>query len=267
MLARRVVVSVPRCFSSVDEVIDGLAGLERDFVDARDRRGVFVTAYLVVTRILGDWLALGRFRREDLVSRYLVVFADAYRRALTRYEHPAGAGVPEAWKQAFDASRAGSISVLQDLLLGLNAHINFDLPHAVLEAGLDFECDACRRDHARIHEALRAATPPVRRRICSMYGSGSRVLGALFCRAVDHVIADTFERARRNAWAWAAALHAAPSTGERERLAKALDERAVRAGLRVLDARYAPVRCIRSLHRAEPATPAAQKSNWNRVIT
>jgi hypothetical protein len=41
----------------------------------------------------------------------------------------AGAAVPQAWQIAFAGARSGNMSGLGDLLLGMNAHINRDLPY------------------------------------------------------------------------------------------------------------------------------------------
>jgi hypothetical protein len=87
------------------------------------------------------------------------VFADLYLDALDAYrDDPASA--PRPWRVAFGAP-AGA-RPLQHVLLGINAHINYDLPQALLgvitdeEFGQPATMARRRRDHERIDGVLTA---------------------------------------------------------------------------------------------------------------
>ena len=77
-----------------------------------------------------------------------------------------GGHVPRPWRLAFQADP--ELPTIVHLLLGMNAHINYDLPPATLSVitDHDFEdpllIDRRRRDHERIDQILAGAS---RRRI------------------------------------------------------------------------------------------------------
>jgi hypothetical protein len=240
-------IAVPPAFTRVQDVIDGLADLEKAMSAARDRRGPYVTTYLVNTRCVQASLGRGVFHNTPMVAHCVVVFANAYRDALAGYEQGERQAVPEAWRQAFDACRDGKASILQNLLLGINAHINFDLPHTVLQAGLDTHCHRCYGDHARINDVLRHASPLVRRRIAAVYASRLHVANWLFGRAIDAAVAVALARARRQAWRLAQTLASAPSAAARMHVAQAINDRAVLAGRLILAHHHQPARCIAAL--------------------
>jgi hypothetical protein len=242
-------IAIPAESRSVDDVLAALLHLEEGFRQANDRRGVFVSAYLVITRMLDEWVSERRFHRNNLVAHYVIAFANAYLRALAAFEDSGRSKIAGAWRQALTASRRGSGSLIQDLLLGINAHINHDLPFAIIEAGLDVDCDLCRRDHLRINEALRQAIPLVRERVVEFYEPCPRIASAICGRVVDSAVAEALVASRSNSWQWATALQSASSGHERRRIATILDERATAVGDRMLAARYRPLRCIRYLHR------------------
>ncbi|RZS95926.1 DUF5995 family protein [Cecembia calidifontis] len=92
-----------------------------------DRRHVFLQCYTLMSRNMYVSIEEKHFSDPLWVSTLLVRFSDYYFEALDLYqsEHP---HVPSVWKQAHDASKNPEPHVLQNLLLGVNAHINYDLP-------------------------------------------------------------------------------------------------------------------------------------------
>lgn len=66
------------------------------------------------------------------VSTLLVRFSDYYFDALDLYQSNRPKA-PSVWRQAHDAANNPETNVLQNLLLGVNAHINYDLPLALYD--------------------------------------------------------------------------------------------------------------------------------------
>jgi hypothetical protein len=97
-------ITLPPPFASTADVEAGLAALERHFHATADRRGVFVTAYLTITRAVMAQCAAGGFRDAAWVGRYLVAFGTRYRMALDAYLAGDRARAPKAWRLAFDAA-------------------------------------------------------------------------------------------------------------------------------------------------------------------
>jgi len=264
MSPRRSVL-VPPPFRSVADVLDGLSKLELQFCDQRDRRGVFVSAYLLITMTLHDWIQWQRFLENDLVACYIVAFANKYRQALENYEADARAAVPQAWLQSFEASIAGESSIIQDLLLGINAHINHDLPHAVLESGLNVRCDRSYRDHVAINEALKVATPLVRQRIAALHRRRFVVVNWLSGWAIDHAVANCFARIRKNSWQRALALDAATDPQQRVLLEHRIDQDAAANGRAILAHRHDPLKCLAALQATSRGDERAARTPYHEL--
>ena len=122
------------------------------------RRRMFLGTYQRTTAAVGTAIEAGSFEDAAWVARWDVAFAELYFRA-----HDAdlvGARVPRPWRLAFDAP--DDRHELVHVLLGINAHINYDLPQALLQVISvdDFAdpvlMDRRRRDHERIDGVLHA---------------------------------------------------------------------------------------------------------------
>ena len=72
------------------------------------------------------------FHDPEWVSILLHRFADYYFEALDKYE-AGDIQTPVVWEVAHDAATERKIFVLQNLLLGVNAHINYDLVVTLVE--------------------------------------------------------------------------------------------------------------------------------------
>ncbi|HEY3437319.1 MAG TPA: DUF5995 family protein [Actinotalea sp.] len=152
---------------------------------------VFLATYQRTTRAVGKAVAQGAFEDPGWVERWDVVFADLYLAALDA-ELTEGARAPGPWRLAFAAPP--EVRPLRQVLLGINAHVNFDLPQALL-AVIDDDDFADpdvmarrRRDHERIDDVLSS-------RIVAEQGelvaAGERV------RTIDRLLAPLNRRASR----------------------------------------------------------------------
>lgn len=118
----------------------------------------FLSTYLRTTQAVGDGVAAGRFLDPSWVERWDVVFAELYLRAHDAFVAGDVAAVPRPWRLAFTAP--DGLPALRHVLLGINAHVNYDLPQAMLAViGPDDFGDARvverrRRDHERIDDVL-----------------------------------------------------------------------------------------------------------------
>jgi hypothetical protein len=247
-------LAVPPPFQSIGDVAEGLAALERQLEAMRDRRSLFVTTYIATTRTIGQWIDRGIFRDGGAMTRYVVAFANEYRRALS--DHAAGerARVPVAWQQAFDACDQADRSVFQCLMLGINAHMNRDLPHAVTEAEIDVNSAGCYQDYLRIDDVLQLNMPLVRRRIADAYGAEMPLVQRWFGGFGDARIMRGFRRARKNSWELARLLAQAHTPSARADVDRVIEERSAIEGekiLRLRQVRSAPL----ALSRLAAARP------------
>ena len=195
-------------FQSIDEVVSGLTDLEDFYANCPVGRGPFVTAYRVISEVIRDWIEKRRFQCSHTAERYVVSFANRYRTAVYLMANGEIGRVPTPWLHALNSKGHSTTSWLDDLLLGINAHINFDLPFAVLDAGLDVYSPSHYSDHIKVNSALRCATPVVRRIVLAKYEhrTAQRFAGKLLGGWFDTWTNREFVLARQKAWVWAKAL-------------------------------------------------------------
>lgn len=108
---------------TIAAVIARMEALEA--VGAGDARRFFHATYLRTTRAIGRAAEARRFVDRAWVERWDARFAHLYLDALE--SSATGAAVPEPWTVAFGAARETDLPPLRHVLLGMNAHINFDL--------------------------------------------------------------------------------------------------------------------------------------------
>ena len=116
----------------------------------------FLGTYLRTTLAVGKAVDDGLFEDPEWVEQWDVAFAELYLAALDAPLR--GAVPPRPWRLAFDAP--ADLPALRLVLLGINAHVNYDLPQALL-AVIDDDDFADtglmkrrRRDHERIDGVL-----------------------------------------------------------------------------------------------------------------
>ena len=142
--------------STIGEVVDRLQQRIDALPPQQVHRRTFITTYQRTTQAVGDAVDAAFFEDPDWVVRWDIAFADLFIAAHDADQ--AGGQVPRPWRLAFQAEP--KLPSIVHLLLGMNAHINYDLPPATLSviADHDFEdpplIDRRRRDHERIDQIL-----------------------------------------------------------------------------------------------------------------
>jgi hypothetical protein len=131
-----------------------------------DHRGVFATTYMTLTRTFRRMIIedpdMVEFR--DYLFMEDALFANFYFRVLRAWE--AGEPVPEAWRIALRTAESGSVFGAQDMLLGINAHVQNDMPFVLASLGLRTKSGKSRKpDHDAVNAVLTEAYAPVVRAI------------------------------------------------------------------------------------------------------
>jgi hypothetical protein len=244
-------------YRTLDDVVNELTSLEQQFAATGDRRGVFVTVYGMMSREMRHRVATKFFLDNEWVAGYLVTFANYYRQALMAFEAGDRSSVPRSWRVAFDTARSGSGLALQDLLLGVNAHVNHDLALGLDSMGIDPDRDRRHRDHTSVNQVLEAITDAAQTRVCTLYAPGLAALDRA-AGSLDEVTADfSMVVARESAWETAVALANARNDLERAAIRRALDFRAGVVGRLLVACNVSPlvVRACRQIE-AGLASPA-----------
>ena len=118
----------------------------------------FLATYMRTTRAVAEELQRGGFRDPEWVERWDVAFAGLYLDAVTDAQD--GRRPPGPWAVAFAAGGRDGLPPLRHVLLGMNAHINYDLAQSLLEVISPAEFDdpellASRHaDHEHIDQVL-----------------------------------------------------------------------------------------------------------------
>jgi hypothetical protein len=211
-----LVALLSRPFSDVDDVYDRLSATETHLRNSGDRRAVFLTVYVAMTaRVRAGIEGHGpTFEDPEWTRAYLVAFAERYRRAL--YDFERGRRIPPAWRVAFGASLGDRTLVLQDALLGINAHIVNDLAFALDDVGVGTGETRARRhaDHLAINEVLAGLADVVQTTLASVYeASGLSEVDDLLGRFDETATLTSLRAARAFAWENATLLADRPRLG------------------------------------------------------
>ena len=213
-------------YSTLDEVVAGLWAIEQRFLARQDRRAIFATLYGVVSAEMRQRVARGDFFDPAWVHRYAVAFANYYRDALESYDNGDVSRVPRAWRLCFDAALAGNGLVLQDLLLGVNAHVNNDLPFALHRISIEPDREQRRRDHNAVNDVLAAVTERATARIASLYAPGLVALDELAGNIDEMLALFSLQTARESSWESAVSFTNASNAIERALVSGLVSSRA-----------------------------------------
>jgi hypothetical protein len=210
-----------------EQTVDAVVQRMQERLDALPRelaqRRIFLQTYQRTTQAVGDAIRDGLFEDPAWVERWDVAFAELYLDAHDADREGRTGDVPRPWRLAFDADP--SLPPLRHVLLGINAHVNYDLPQAMLavidkaEFGDQALLASRRRDHERIDGVL-----------SSRVGSEDAALGGARS-LLDRVLTPLnrlgskrfLREARVNVWHNVGELHAARVVGKvayRKRLAE-----------------------------------------------
>ena len=180
----------------IAEVVDGLRQRWADLPVAAAHRASFLQTYARTTAAVGAALARDDFEDTDWVRRWDVTFAGLF---LAAHDADAAGGpVPRPWRLAFAADPA--LPPLVHVLVELNAHLNWDLPQALLavlddhDVGSESLLDVRRRDFVRINDVLAARVAAEGREL------NGRLRGRLMVPVNTWLTHRFLPRAREQAW-------------------------------------------------------------------
>ncbi|MCW2530744.1 MAG: hypothetical protein JWP62_314 [Blastococcus sp.] len=199
----------------VAALIARMAALLRLLEDTRDPARYFLGTYLRTTRAVAAALDAGMFEDPEWVACWDVDFAALFLDALEAYRaDPAGVAAP--WRLAFGAKPG--LPPEAHVLLGMNAHINFDLPQSLVRMIPPEEftgpgrLELRRRDHERIDAVLAAQV--AEEDVALQLAGGRRTLLDRVLAPANRGASRLFLReSRRKVWANAGALHEARLRG------------------------------------------------------
>lgn len=179
--------------TTIAQVIERMRALE-DELPAGDGVAWFTRLYLAVTENVQAAIRPGAFKNPAFLERLDVVFANLFLTALDR--------TPRAWAPLLACRAKPHIAPIQFALCGMNAHINRDLPVALVQtaAELDVDLERARGVHAdfvAVNALLARTEARVKKQFATgLVGVADEALG----RLDDRIAMWDVGRARDAAW-------------------------------------------------------------------
>lgn len=223
--------------SDIDEALDRMSASLDVFHGRPDNRAIFLRVYHEMTwevhdavHGFGDYQGRSVFMDPAWVRRLSGRFASLYFRSLAGPGSDPGRPGSQAWKVAHDVAREQDSTVLLNALLGINAHINYDLADAIaqnldpMELRDPSALQLRKFDHDQVNNLLVRSMGRIQdvlaRDYAPVLGLGDRLLGR-----VDERLSEVgLTHYRAQVWGDAisyATARADDQTGRREELVRA----------------------------------------------
>ena len=186
-------------------IADTAKDLRTAALAAGDASGYFPALYSRVTARIGASIDEGAFADGPGIDRFATRFASHYVAAAD--DHLRGA---RCWQACWNVASDQRLLIVQHLLLGINAHVNYDLPRAVVEVA-DERGDlmSIRHDFDAVNDVLAATYDDVIKdldRVSRWVNGAARVGGG---RAFNF----SLRLARARAWQAASAMYSLSADG------------------------------------------------------
>jgi hypothetical protein len=214
----------------IADLVSEMRGVVDDAVEDRDANGYFAAMYLGVTVTVEEGLSTGVFAAPDRLSMLTIAFARRYLDALEL--HRRGRQPTQSWAVAFGAAQTWRPTVLQHLLLGMNAHINLDLGVACAHVAPGSSIAELRGDFLEINRVLAGLVESVQDRL-NQVSPLYRFVDDLGGDADRAVVNFSIARARQEAWRFANALAPLDADARQQRVTEQ-DDAVARLARRVL---------------------------------
>lgn len=221
---------------NIDEALECMRAGLAHFHALNDKRAIFLRLYYIMTlevhaavNQLGDYQGKSIFLDPDWIARLSGYFCTLYFRSLDTFEREPDETVERAWKIAYRTAGQPSSTVVQNALLGINAHINYDLAHAIAlnmdkhgDLGNPSALPIRKFDHDQVNNLLVRSMPYIQDVLARDYGPAvgvlDRALGQLDERFSRTELKFYRERVWGDALAYAAAIHTDCEQTVREKL-------------------------------------------------
>jgi hypothetical protein len=184
--------------TSIAEAIARMEAIDAA-LPASDGLACFNRMYLAVTEAVNADIDEGFYADPEFMAALDVAFANLYFAAADAASEPAT--VPLAWRPLIERRDAPEIEPIQFALAGMNAHINHDLPLAVVttceDLGTAPDAGTHLADFQKVDQLLDAAEQGIRQ----SFETDPELAVDRHLQAVDNLVASwTINSARDLAW-------------------------------------------------------------------
>lgn len=187
---------------NIDEVLDELDKIIDVTESENNFTGIFAYVYRRTTAQIKEAIRQKQFEDNERMEVMDVAFANLYLMAYREYATKGSCS--ESWKAAFEAKNK-SITIIQHVMLGMNAHINLDLGIATASFAPGTGMDLFKNDFMKVNMILNSLVNELQDRV----GRVSRLMLLLdwLGKNTDEVIINfSMAEAREQAWTFASYL-------------------------------------------------------------
>ncbi len=206
-----------------------------DTASSCSHNAIFARAYVRMTQLYGHTREIPGYYQDVAYFNHVdAVFARYYTDAYYDWKAGNRADVPQSWLTAFDAAKNKKVSGSGDLLLGMNAHINRDLPYVMAAVGLVAPDGSSRKaDYDAVEAWLYDATAPLIAEFAARFDPSMDDTADPFGLG-NWALFQLVSSWRENAWRNAEALVSAPTPAARALVAANIEAEANTAAQGIL---------------------------------
>ncbi|GGZ81945.1 DUF5995 family protein [Algibacter mikhailovii] len=186
---------MPRA-TNIQQVLEQLDAIIDESIASNSRLGLFAYIYRRTTAEIASEIALGNFEDNQRLEILDVAFANMYLDAYRDFKN--GQTVSAVWAYAFSQATE-PLTILQHILLGMNAHINLDLGVSTAKIMTGLEISNIEADFNKVNDILQKITNELQSRL-------SRVSPLMFILDVigrnkdEQIIDFSMRKAREQSW-------------------------------------------------------------------
>ncbi len=189
--------------NTIDEVIQQLEAIIQQTLKDENPMGYFAVLYHQVTVNVKAGIANSYYADGKRMEMLDVAFANRYLDAYAKFQQ--SQPCTQSWQYAFETTKKNWPTVLQNLLLGINAHINLDLGIAAVQTCPGQAIDALQDDFDKINTVLAGLVANVEKSMIKIWPTFKLILQKL-AKADSFLINFSMEEARNGAWKFATEL-------------------------------------------------------------
>ncbi len=185
----------------------------------------------------------GFFSDPNFINHQDAVFARYYFEAWDAYRAAQVAATPRAWRLAFAAADQKRINGTGNILLGMSAHVNRDLPYVLAAIGLNKPDGSSRKpDHDKVNVFLNRVVEPLFDECASRYDPLVGYTQVDGTQLDEAALLQMLVAWREQAWRNAELLVSAPTPAARALIEAEIEQvAAIEANLVIIATSYTPL--------------------------
>ncbi len=203
--------------------------------ERNDQRHVFLSCYRMMTANMLQAIEEDNFHDREWVAKLLHHFADYYFEAVACYD--CGNDVPLVWQQVHQLTEQNKLMKVQSLMIGVNAHINYDLVLALcdlLEPDWKTLSEAEQKnryeDHCKVNEIISATIDKVQDEVLEPSNLLMSWIDLAFGRLDEYLLSRLITTWRKDVWDDAHKMLALDVATDKEILRQRIEQKVIQRG-------------------------------------